>query len=44
MLPMKDGQQSEEGNELLGRLRATLSKLPLENYMTLALIIYHLRR
>lgn len=41
---MKDGQQSEEGRELLRRLKATLSELPLENYMTLALIIYHLRR
>ena len=44
VLPLKDDQHSEQGMDLLKRLSATLSELPLENYMTLAYIIYHLRR
>ena len=44
VLPLKDDQPSEQGTEILKRLEATLSQLPLENYMTLAIIIYHLRR
>jgi hypothetical protein len=47
VLPLKDGAPPEmqaDGEELLKRLKDTLSLLPPEHYMTLLCLLYHLKR
>ena len=38
------GEKKETALEMLGRLKGLLQKLPYENYITLAKLLYHLKK
>ena len=43
-MEMVTGEKRDTAEEMLGRLRGLLQKLPYENYITLAKLLYHLNK